>query len=202
MAKVKKLVIQPFSITVHYKKMKNVYLRIKPDGNITISAPIGTSKSYLTRFVNERAAWITEKQQKLTERAEEALRIGASQSLLFGKVIDEPLSEAQLGQLLHEKIVGYVHKYWGFFAERGCPVVEIKYRLMKATWGVCRPTKRTITFNKRLVHQPEAFIEYVVLHELCHLLVPNHSKDFYTLVAYHMPRYREYIERRVFYESG
>ena len=199
MAKTEKLLVYPFELEVHYKKMKNIYLRIKPDGKLMISAPLGTSKKYLAEFVNSRAEWIKAKQEKITELQALTTKLVAGEILLFGQPFNGKRSASQLQNLLHEKIIFYHEKYWPFFEEHGCKPIEIKYRMMKSTWGVCRPTACTITFNKRLVHQPIEFIEYVVLHELCHLLIPNHSKDFYELVAHQMPHFKKYEQARIIY---
>ena len=201
MAKIEKLLVQPFEIEVHYKRMKNIYLRIKPDGKIMISAPLGTSQDYLIKFVKSRSKWIEAKQQKIAEREESSIKLAEDEILLFGRPFKGRLSEAKLQKLLHEKITLYYKKYWQFFKEQGCKPVEIKYRMMKRTWGVCRPTARTITFNKHLIHQPVEFIEYVVLHEMCHLLIPNHSKDFYELVAHHMPHFKQYENLRTILQN-
>jgi len=199
MVKIEKLLVPPFEIEVHYKKMKNIYLKVKPDGKLIISAPIGTSQAYLTKFINSRSSWILAKQQKISECQKAAVKLGKDEMLLFGKPFKGSLSETELQKLLHEKITRYYEKHWHFFKSQGCKPIEIKYRMMKRTWGVCRPTERTITFNKRLVHQPAEFIEYVVVHELCHLLIPNHSKDFYELVAHHMPHFKAYEKTCVAY---
>jgi len=200
MAKIEKLIVQPFEIEVHYKKMKNIYLKIKPDGKITISAPLGTPSDYLIKFVKSRSEWIEAKQQNIVARKESSTQLEKGEIILFGEPFKGELSEARLQRLLHEKIIEYYNKYWQFFREHGCQPTQIKYRIMKSTWGVCCPTVRTITFNKRLVHQPVEFIEYVVLHEMCHLLVQNHSRDFYALVAYHMPHFRQYENLRIIYD--
>ena len=199
-AKIEKLLVQPYEIEVHYKKMKNIYLKIKPDGNIMISAPIGTSQSYLIEFVKRKEEWIEARLQKMAQRQQSAIALGKDEILLFGKPVKGSLSDEEFSELLHKKIMSYYHKYWHFFQTQGCSPVEIKYRKMKSTWGVCRPTLCTITFNKRLVHQPAEFIEYVVLHELCHLLIPRHNRDFYDLLAFHMPKYKQYERARIIYE--
>jgi len=192
MTKIEKLHIQHFEIEVHYKKIKNIYLRIKPDGRIVISAPLKTKKSYITQFVKSRISWITAKQQKIMERKKISLELEKDEILLFGKPFKGSLTDAELGELLHDKITFYYKKYWPFFKEYSLQPIQIKYRNMKSTWGVCRPTAGTITFNKRLIHQPVEFIEYVVLHEMSHLLFPNHGQDFYGLIASQMPHFRKY----------
>lgn len=66
----------------------------------------------------------------------------------------------------------------------------IKTRKMKSRWGSCHFTKKTITFADMLIHLPSECIAYVVVHELVHLVVPNHSKDFYDLVEEIMPDWK------------
>lgn len=197
MTKNKTLTVRNFSIDVEFKRMKNIYLRVKPDGQITISAPTGTSDEFLISFVNSRTSWINSKQMALKELREKTDVLQPDEILLFGTPVKNNLSNAAMQRLLHEKIEAYTKKYWEFFKSRGCTDIEIKYRVMKNTWGICRPTAKTITYNKLLVHQPLEFIEYVVIHELCHLLIPNHSRDFWLLVASFMPNFKAIEQSRI-----
>lgn len=67
---------------------------------------------------------------------------------------------------------------------------QIKMRTMKSRWGSCNISKNVITFNTKLIFLPFDFIKYVVIHEFCHLLVFNHSKEFYCCVEKIMPDYK------------
>lgn len=67
----------------------------------------------------------------------------------------------------------------------------IEFRAMKSRWGTCIPTKKKILFNSKLIHCPIEAIEYVVLHEIVHLVHPNHSNAFYTTVGVYMPDWKE-----------
>lgn len=67
----------------------------------------------------------------------------------------------------------------------------IEFRAMKSRWGTCIPTKKKILFNSKLIHCPIEAIEYVVLHEIVHLIHPNHSNAFYTTVGVYMPDWKE-----------
>ena len=98
---------------------------------------------------------------------------------------------------LQEMIHTYVMTYWPYFQDRGIAPIETKYRQMTSTWGVCRPTRGTITFSKQLIHQSPAFVEYVVVHELCHLLQPNHSAKFYALVEELLPSWKQAKAKRL-----
>lgn len=68
---------------------------------------------------------------------------------------------------------------------------EIKVRRMKARWGSCNAKKGSILLNTRLVEAPLSCVEYVVVHELCHLKHPGHSKAFYMLMDRILPDWRE-----------
>lgn len=67
----------------------------------------------------------------------------------------------------------------------------LRIREMKTRWGSCIPKKNIITLNKRLIEKEASVIEYVVLHEYCHFVHPNHSKNFYALLASFMPDWKE-----------
>lgn len=65
---------------------------------------------------------------------------------------------------------------------------SITVRDQKTRWGSCS-SRGTLSFNYRLIFAPPAVLDYVVVHELCHLTHMNHSKDFWNLVASVMPEY-------------
>lgn len=64
-------------------------------------------------------------------------------------------------------------------------------RKMTSRWGSCMFTKSKITLNSELIKAPIECIEYVVVHELCHFIHPNHSKDFHKAVEQILPDYKK-----------
>ncbi len=76
------------------------------------------------------------------------------------------------------------------FIKKGIQKPELKIRLMKARWGSCNIKTKTITLNKKLIEAPIECIAYVVVHEFCHFIYANHSKDFYNLVSEYIPDYK------------
>jgi len=64
-------------------------------------------------------------------------------------------------------------------------------RKMKTRWGSCNPRKRTIRLNTDLARKPRTCLEYLVVHEMAHLLVPNHSTRFIALMDEFMPNWRD-----------
>jgi predicted metal-dependent hydrolase len=62
---------------------------------------------------------------------------------------------------------------------------------MKTKWGGCNHRARTIRLNAELVKKPKDLLEYVVVHEMLHLLEPTHSERFFALLNQHYPAWRE-----------
>ena len=75
-------------------------------------------------------------------------------------------------------------------ARLGVATQTVRIRAMKRKWGACRPQRRDIVFNLELAKQPTAAINYVVLHELAHLLEPSHGPRFQTILSAHLPDWR------------
>lgn len=77
------------------------------------------------------------------------------------------------------------------FQKYGVAKPQLRIRSMETRWGSCLPKKQIITLNKQLLEAPRNCIEYVVVHELCHLVHPNHSKQFYAFLTMFMPDWKE-----------
>lgn len=77
------------------------------------------------------------------------------------------------------------------FQKYGIDFPIVRFRNMVSRWGSCQPKRCVLTFNYALVEAPISCIEYVVMHEFCHFLQPNHSRKFYQLLAMFMPDWKE-----------
>lgn len=77
------------------------------------------------------------------------------------------------------------------FQKYGVAQPTLRIRDMDTRWGSCLSKKGIITLNKRLLEAPRSCIEYVVMHEFCHFIHPNHSKQFYGFLAMLMPDWKE-----------
>ena len=87
------------------------------------------------------------------------------------------------GEILNER--------YPLFRKYGVSMPELHIREMETRWGSCSVKRGVITLNKRLLEAPRDCIEYVIVHELCHLIHPNHSKWFYEFLTMLMPDWKE-----------
>ncbi|MCS4473035.1 M48 family metallopeptidase [Clostridium botulinum] len=85
----------------------------------------------------------------------------------------------------------YLDKLFPIIGKYHVKKPKIQIRKMKTLWGSCSPHRSIITLNFYLMKAKPACIEYVVLHELIHLLYPNHSKDFYDFLSIAMPDWKD-----------
>lgn len=82
-----------------------------------------------------------------------------------------------------------VEKYAGLI---GVQPSAVFVRSPRRLWGSCHPVKRTLHFNWKILMAPLETLDYIVVHELCHIKVPNHSKKFWELVAKYVPDFEEH----------
>ena len=93
-------------------------------------------------------------------------------------------------------------KIYPIFQKYGVPFPKLRIRNMETRWGSCLPRKGIITLNKRLLEVPMNCIEYVIMHEFCHFLHPDHSKKFYAFLSMLMPDWKDrkaVLEKSAFY---
>lgn len=84
-----------------------------------------------------------------------------------------------------------VAEVYPIFRKYGVAMPTLRIRDMETRWGSCLAKKGIITLNKRLLEAPRYCIEYVVTHEFCHFIHPNHSKQYYAFLTMLMPDWRE-----------
>ena len=174
------------------KRIKNLNLRVRPDGSVHVSAPRLMPEGFIESFLLSKADFILD----ALERAEKKQKkVTPGTILVLGREISDRFdSEAKRERWLKEQCIEAVsHAFaelYPLFEKRGIPLPEIKFRKMKSRWGSCQPTRGILTFNSALIHVPERCIEYVVLHELCHFIHPDHSPRFKAELSALMPDWK------------
>lgn len=96
-----------------------------------------------------------------------------------------------LNQQCKDQFGEIMAEIYPLFQKYGVAQPTLRIRDMDTRWGSCLSKKGIITLNKRLLEAPRSCIEYVVMHEFCHFIHPNHSKQFYGFLAMLMPDWKE-----------
>ena len=198
------LVIDGISVSVNRKKIKNMYLRVKPPkGEVTVSAPMRMPWQDIERFVREKRGWIEKRQEacrenricqeKLQEEMKEKMKEKIRQQEQ-GRDRQEAGRAAQVDvrTYLREEIAELLPK-WEERTGLHCSGFQI--RAMKTRWGSCNTRTGKLWFSLMLAWQPRECVEYVILHELAHLYEPSHNTRFKAFLDLHMPGWREIRKR-------
>lgn len=156
---------------LQYKKVKNINLRIKPDGTIHVSANKLVPQNIIDEFIISKADFIINALNKYANK--------------------NPQKQYFTENEIKNIILALCEKVYPYFEKRGIKYPHIKFRKMVSRWGSCHPTKCILTFNINLVYAPIECVEYVVLHEFTHFLQPNHSAKFYEELADVCPDWKE-----------
>ncbi len=183
-----KLTIEGVTITVTKKRMKNMYLRIKKeDGTVLISAPHQMSDARIESFARERIDWIKNYQQKYASAKQQR---AADREL-------EPAEIKRRKQMLKKQVELLVMKWEPVM---GVKVSGVTIRQMKTRWGSCNVKTHHININLALLYKPEECLEYVVVHEMTHILEASHNEVFWGYMTKFYPdwkRVRKYLNDEV-----
>lgn len=208
-----------------FQDRKTLGIVVKPDKSVLVKAPKNASKERIYEKVRKRAPWILKQQSfflsfepltppKRYVNGETHLYLGKRYRL---KIIKNEKQKVQLkGKYLYaftagngdaskiveqwydehaqHKIREYAEPIIERFSKYGIQPKLIEIRKMPKRWGSCSPRGR-ILLNSELIKAPKGCIEYVIIHELCHLKYPNHSKAFLDLQTREMPDWEKWKDR-------
>ena len=209
------------------KDVKNITLKVRPNGEAILTAPKTASDEHIKFIIKKRAKWIAQKRAffasfkmpqkeyvsgedfrylgrsyrlKVVQSKEERVKLQRGYLELFVKdKSDLKRRENLIYEWYHEKAMIYFFNILQEFNKIvKQDIKSVKIRQMKTRWGSCNPYKSYINLNIELIKKPKSCIEYVVFHELAHLLYPDHSKKFYDYLTLYMPDWqkrKEILER-------
>lgn len=158
-------------------KRKTISVEIKRDLSVLVRAPLSMSDKKIAQFVARKSGWINKHIEKLRQHNEK----NAGQS----KFTDEEIQN--LAQKAREILLQKVRHYASVI---GVDFNRITVRNQTTRWGSCS-AKGNLNFNYLLMLTPPEVIDYVVVHELCHLKELNHSKRFWDEVRSILPDYEQ-----------
>ena len=209
------------------KDVKNITLKVRPNGEAILTTPKAASDEHIKFIIKKRAKWIAKKREffasfktpqkeyvsgedfrylgrsyrlKVVQSKEERVKLQRGYLELFVKdKSDLKRKENLIYEWYHEKATLYFFNILQEFNKIvKQDIKSVKIRQMKTRWGSCNPYKSYINLNIELIKKPKACIEYVVFHELVHLLYPDHSKKFYDYLTLYVPDWqkrKEILER-------
>lgn len=155
-------------------KRKTIAIQVSKNGEVIVRIPKKlTDQNFIDKFVNDNRQWI-EKQLAKSEKRSQFYDISPQK-------IEELKRRAKV--ILPQK-VAYFEKVMGVEA------TGVKITSATTRFGSCNG-KNLICFSYRLMMFPEEAIDYVVVHELAHILQKNHSNAFYEIVKAYLPDYKE-----------
>ena len=168
-------------IEVIRSKRKTLAIEIRPDMRVVVRAPEKIPQNEIMKFVEEKQNWIKKHLVQMYFKAEE-----------IKKQKKEPaLTNADIEKLC-QKALSVIPDKVKYYAEiMGVTYGRITIRNQKTRWGSCS-SKGNLNFNCLLMLMPDKVLDYVVVHELCHLKQMNHSKKFWKEVERYMPDYKNY----------
>lgn len=203
--------------TVTKKKIKNFIIRIYPDLRIAISVPLLASNKDIENFVQSKKEWIETTLEKIKIVKENKNNLKENVIKILGKEIEKKVIKSDLERirltdtsiyiyskdtgnagiekkLLEwkiEKLKAILDEYLANYTKllnRNINYYQIKK--LSSAWGIYHKKENYISFNFDLIEKDIECIEYVVLHELCHIFYMNHQKDFWSLVEKYMSDYK------------
>lgn len=199
---------------MHYRRSRRLSLRVKPNGEVVVGAPVGVSRYHTSQFVNSRMAWIAAQRlafEKLYDfrrnpqitpelKLHVATGLSPKSSIVRTGLIEVTCPSEFTGWQIYDLARADIRRELKYFAGQRLPLelqtlsqttgLEPKsnhIKFMRSRWGSCSADGR-IALNSQLMRLPRALREYIIVHELCHLQVRNHSAEFYDLLSGFMPK--------------
>ena len=205
-------------IQVQRKRIKNLYLRLR-SGGVQISAPLYATKKEIQHFAHAHWPWVHEQLKKqrpplqytqgelhFFEGRPYTLKILHNICTPGVWLVDDhsielhtpPHSGPQERKALFDAwYTKHTYTRAQTLIQKWEPRLQVRvHRLdvktMKSCWGTCNSYTKCIRLNSEIMKQPRPAFEYVVLHEMVHLLENNHSPAFYRWLDRFMPPWREH----------
>lgn len=192
------------------KKMgqKNTYIRVKKDLKVTVTTNYFTNNSAIEKLIRDnynQVCRMIDFQEKKARNNQGFFYLGKQYTVIYsdqkginftenkvfiGNDFDvDAWYKKQAKKLFLERLDYCYEKF-----TRKIPYPKLRIRKMTSRWGVCNVRTHIITLNLELMKRDIAYLDYVIIHEMSHLIYGDHSPSFWKLVGENMPDYKKYRE--------
>lgn len=203
---------------VVYSNRKTIGIFVERDRRVVVRVPHQASTEAVTEAVQRKQFWIWDKIRDPRKYPNPPTRkeyVAGETFLFLGQHYGLTLTRKQTGAVRFEgrqfeiaraekRIGSELFREWymlqakatlppriaAFAAAMGVSYKRIRICDLKYRWGSYTPSG-TLTFNWRIIQAPMIVVDYLIVHELAHVLEPNHSKDFWNIVAVHVPSWEK-----------
>lgn len=187
---------------------RNTYIRVKKDLTIQVTTNKFTSNKAILKLIEDnynKIVKMIEVQETKNSNNDGFFYLGKKYDIVYAEWCDISFGEGKV--FLSKKLdidKWYKEQAKVLFQEhfdmmynkfsRRIVYPELKIRKMKSRWGVCNIRTKVITLNLELIKRDTKYLDYVIVHELSHLIHGDHSPSFWKLVGENMPEYKKYRE--------
>ena len=199
---------EKYNVEMVIKNNKNTYIKVKEDLTIYVTTNMFTTKRMVKNLLDEQQDFLRKvisKMKNRNEKENEFYYLGEKYDIIkvpFDKLeIDDykiyVSDEKALQKWLKKKTLEVFEERLNYcyqLFEENIPFPKLKIRKMKTRWGVCNRRDLSVTLNSKLIRYNTFIIDYVVIHELSHLVHFDHSKEFWQTVEKYMPNYKKAVK--------
>lgn len=195
-----------FDVIIEKKNNKNLYIRVKDNNIIYVTCNYFTSKSSIKKILDSNTTSLrkmVKRIEKDNQKSDKFFYLGSSYDIIIKENIEnveiigdkifaknmKSLDKWYKDETIRVFDDRYVYVFNHFNENIKSPILKI--RSMKTRWGVYNRRNHTITLNSKLIEYDISKIDYVIIHELSHIIHFNHSKDFWNLVGKYCKNYKE-----------
>ena len=187
---------------------RNTYIRVKKDMKVHVTTNTFTTNKMIEKLINDNYDKIVkmfEVQEKKKENNDGFFYLGKKYDIVYASYCDISFGEEkvfinknldidkwyknQAKKLFLERLDYQYSKF-----SRRIPYPTLRIRKMTSRWGVCNIRTKVLTLNLELIKRDIKYLDYVIVHELSHLIHGDHSSSFWRLVEENMPDYKKYRE--------
>ncbi len=207
------------NVSIEKRRVRHARITVSPDLQVKLVVPLRTSRAEIDALIERKSKWIQKQLDHFKKRDSEAVKLDHDEIQLLGELFRFRLRPELNGRTVvdaGERTVssgrnlladGALERWYRdrarrliagrlahFSREHGFEYGKVSIRDQKTRWGSCS-AKKNLSFSWRLIQLPPDILDYVVVHELVHTRVLNHSKAFWAEVGSICPDYKQAVEQ-------